>query len=487
MQRVIRSRISICILTFLLSISTGAFASVTTQTGTLSDGATYLIEVPSPWNGTLLLYSHDYVVPGNPNPALDVGDSTTGSYLLSNGFALAGSSYAHTGWAIQEAFVDQTAVLDAFNASFGTPIRTIAWGHGLGAMITAGLMERFPARFNGALPMCGELAGTVGGFNRGLNAAFTFKTILASNTALQVVNITDPTSNLNLAEQILATNQSTEKGRARLSLVFAMGDSPGWFDPSSPEPAATDYVARQANQFQWAKNFIFPVIFGLRAELEARAGGNGSWNDNIDYNVQFSKSIDQAEVTALYSQAGLNLNADLKALNNAPRITADPTALQYLEQNTFYNGGITSPVLTLHTTADGEMDVEQESAYLDVVREANNTSLLSQIYVHRAGHGAFSPAETITALQNLIQRLDTGAWPNLDQSVLNAQATALGSSLNTMPPSFFNFTPAEFLRPFDAFDASKCTASSGILLAPTASAVQGPTGSIIEIPPGTCP
>src|SRR5215472_16357921 len=348
MQRVITFRVSIFTLILLLSISTGAFA-VTTQTGTLSDGATYLIEVPSPWNGTLLLYNHDYVVPGNPNPAVDVGDSTTGGYLLANGFALAGSSYAHTGWAIQEAFVDQMALLDTFVSSFGTPTQTITWGHGLGAMIAAGLMERFPTRFNGALPMCGELGGTVAAFNRGLNAAFTFKTILAANTALQMVNITDPNSNVNLAEQILAQNQATAKGRARLSLVFAMGDSPGWFDPSSPEPAATDYATREANQFQWAKNFIFPVVFGLRAELEARAGGNGSWNNNVDYNVQLSKSIDQDEVNALYSQNNLNLTADLKALNNAATITADPNALNYLEQNTFYNGVITSPVLTLHT------------------------------------------------------------------------------------------------------------------------------------------
>src|SRR5262249_61457741 len=88
----------------LLSISSSAFAGVTTQTGTLPDGATFLIEVPSPWNGTLLLYSHGYVVPGSPNPARDVGDPGTRAFLLANGFALAGSSYAHTGWAIPQAF-----------------------------------------------------------------------------------------------------------------------------------------------------------------------------------------------------------------------------------------------------------------------------------------------------------------------------------------------------------------------------------------------
>src|SRR5579863_9387739 len=105
-----------------------AQASITTKTGTLSDGATYLIEVPSDWNGTLFLYSHGYVVPGSPNPATDVGDPATRAFLLASGFALAGSSYATTGWSIHEALSDQIATLDLFDSTFGHPIATIAWG-----------------------------------------------------------------------------------------------------------------------------------------------------------------------------------------------------------------------------------------------------------------------------------------------------------------------------------------------------------------------
>ncbi|HEY6972216.1 MAG TPA: hypothetical protein VJA94_23595, partial [Candidatus Angelobacter sp.] len=61
-------------------------AATTTLTGTLADGATYLIDVPSPWNGTLLLYNHMYFPPGGPNPALDAGDPATRDFLLANGF-----------------------------------------------------------------------------------------------------------------------------------------------------------------------------------------------------------------------------------------------------------------------------------------------------------------------------------------------------------------------------------------------------------------
>src|SRR5271156_4539313 len=137
----------VAVLVLSIAASSRAQSNVITKTDSLSDGATYLIQVPYNWNGTLFLYSHGYVVPGSANPAQDVGDPATGAFLLANGFALAGSSYAHTGWAIQEALVDQIQVLDLFDADFGKPNQTIAWGHSLGGIITAGLVQNNPGRF----------------------------------------------------------------------------------------------------------------------------------------------------------------------------------------------------------------------------------------------------------------------------------------------------------------------------------------------------
>ena len=115
-------------------------ARVTTYTGTLADGATYLIEVPQIWSGTLLLWSHGYQLPGGPPVAEVSVDPVTRKYLLTHGYALAGSSYATTGWAIHEALSDQIAVLDTFQLLVGQPTRTIAWGQSLGGMVTAGLV-----------------------------------------------------------------------------------------------------------------------------------------------------------------------------------------------------------------------------------------------------------------------------------------------------------------------------------------------------------
>ncbi|HME65899.1 MAG TPA: hypothetical protein VKG61_13505 [Streptosporangiaceae bacterium] len=436
----------------------GGTSAVTTVNGTLKDGATYEIQCPAgAWNGTLFLYSHGYVVPGSANPATDVGDPITGAYLLGHGYALAGSSYATTGWAIQQALPDQVNTLNVFDQAFGKPRTTIAWGHSLGGIITAGLIQDYPNLFNAALPMCGVLAGGVATWNTALDAAFAFQQLI--DPKVQVVNIgNNATANLDEGETAVAAAQKTAQGRARLALVAALGDTPGWFTPLSPEPAATDYAAQEQNQFLWDTEVTFPFVLAFRAELEARAGGNVSWNTGVNYFTDLAKSVDLPEVTALYKTAGLSLTKDLVTLNSAPRISAKPSAVAYLAKNIAFNGEISIPVLSMHTTGDGLVVPENEQAYRSVVDRDGNGNLLQQIFVNRAGHCAFTPAETITAVQTLLNRLSTGHWNVPSPAGLNAEATALGTQLNVFAsgstlvptdPAFISYTPARYLRPFD--------------------------------------
>jgi pimeloyl-ACP methyl ester carboxylesterase len=441
----------------VLSIVPGAKADdVRTLTGTLPDGATWKAEVPASWNGTLLLYSHGYRFPGD-NPAQDIGDPVTGAFLLAHGFALAGSSYAHTGWALEEGVPDQLGVLDEFRRQVGPPRTTIAWGHSLGGIMTAALVQAAPQRFDGALPMCGVLAGGVGTWNAALDGLFAFK-VLLGNDALQIVRIADPTANFQLAQQLLATAKATPEGRARLGLVAALTDSPGWTDPTQPEPAVDDFATRLANQINSIATLGLPFAFLARAELEARAGGNVSWNTGVDYDRQLALSIDRDEVEALYKDAGLDLGADLRTLNAAERISGDPAAVRYLTRNVSFDGDLGHvPVLSIHTTNDPLVGVEQEQAYASAVDRAGDSDLLRQAFVDRAGHCAFTPAEQIAALQTLLDRVQRHSWLGVptDSDALNARATALGPQLNIIAanvpagPSYAPFSPAPFLRPFD--------------------------------------
>jgi pimeloyl-ACP methyl ester carboxylesterase len=450
----------------LASSSCGGSGSVTKVTGKLPDGAKYKIECPGgTWNGTLLLYSHGYVTPGSPNPATDVGDPLTGAALLGQGFALAGSSYASTGWAIQQAIPDQIATLNVFGTMFTKPTRTIAWGHSLGGIITAGLIQTHPKMFAGALPMCGVLSGGVATWNTALDGAFAFKHLVAP--AVKLVHITDPNGNLAAAEQAVAKAQKTRKGRARLALGAALSDTPGWFTPLSKQPAPSDFKGQEHNQYLWESQVDFPFAFALRAELEARAGGNPSWNTGVNYFKDLSKSADLREVRALYHAAGLSLHSDVSKLNRASRIRADKAALTYLKQNITFNGNIQVPVLTLHTVGDGLVVPENEQAYRSVVDRAGKGALLRERFVHRAGHCAFTPAETLTAMQVLLNRLNTGSWHDsaIGSAALNSQAAALGPALNVFvspvtgkpvptAPAFVHYVPPPYLRPFDRRGAS---------------------------------
>jgi hypothetical protein len=154
----------------------------------------------------------------------------------------------------------------------------------------------------------------------------------------------------------------------------------------------------------------FPFIFAFRADLEAKAGGNPSWNTGVNYFSDLAKSADATEVKALYRSAGLSLGQDVRTLNHSQRISADPAAVAWLARNIAFDGDISVPVLTMHTTGDGLVVPENEQAYQAVVDRAGNGALLRQIFVARAGHCAFTPAETITAVQTLENRLSTGRW-----------------------------------------------------------------------------
>ena len=232
--------------------------------------AAYRIDVPAHWNGTLFLYSHGYVAPGSVGQAQGAPTVEASDWLQNNRYAAAGSAYSSSGWALEDAFKDQIALLDYFTKHVGKPKRVIAWGVSLGGIITAGLVQLYPNRFAAAMPLCGVLAGGIATWNTELDAAYAFKTLLAPSSALQLVHITDGAANLQLAEQIFNSAVLTPQGRARLAMVGALIDLPGWFDPTQPEPAAADFVAQAQAQATWESRVDFPFAFQHRTDIEAR-------------------------------------------------------------------------------------------------------------------------------------------------------------------------------------------------------------------------
>lgn len=414
---------------------------VRTFVGPLVDQGRYLMKIPLEWNGTLILFSQGPPAP-ETNPVFN-HDHPTLRAFLGRGYAIGGWTNP-VFWPLEHSFRNQVSVLDDFARLVGAPRRTIAFGWSIGAFITAGLVQRLGNRLDGALALCGPLAGGVGIQNRELDIEFTFKTLLAPDSALELVRIQKPRENLRIALEILETAARTPEGRARLALTAAVGNLPG-----SPDPLSTgDAHAALDRQIRWYRDIVFLVIFQARAIVEKRAGGNFSWNTGVDYAALLERSINAAQVRVLYAEAKLDLAADLALLAREPRIESDPAAVEYLERNIVYDGRIAIPVVTLHTTSDGLCTPDHEQAYADVVRAAGHARQLRQLWVRRDGHCTFTPDETLIALDVLEQRIARGSWPATDTQTLNFAARAAQADA-----AFCDFAPWPFSRPYDARSA----------------------------------
>ncbi|MFD8098473.1 alpha/beta hydrolase [Nocardia fluminea] len=412
-------------------------------TGTLSDGSTYLFEVPADWNGTVLLYSHGYN-PGPSNPAKNAKSAEVNEELLADGYALAGGSYPGLGWQTPNALGDQIATLDQFAAQVASPRRVIAWGESMGGEITSLLAERYPDKIDGAIAMCRPgVAGTVPWFNTYLDGAFTLRILLDPDGTVPLVNITDVASAQSYWTQLVENAQQTAEGRARLALAAAFTTLPTWSQPGTSEPAGTDYAAQELNQYYSLSTTFALFQSAVRADMESKVGGAFSWNTGVNYRELFSGLGHgaKAEVDTLYKQAGLSLEDDLGVLQAAPRV--EPSAPQAIAKMNEYvpTGSLQMPVLTVHTTGDDAVFTSLESPY--ALRPNSDATLLRQTYVSAAGHCNFTTDEVIASIKTMDQRLSTGAWPSTSPEDMNKRAADNGTGSS----HFVAFQPDPLPRP----------------------------------------
>lgn len=430
----LRSSLLVVVLTLLLVAGTSSSATAASAhfTGSLPNGAAWVADVPSSWNGVLVLYSHGF---GPPLPA-NAPDDATRSALLDRGYALAGSSYDPNGswWALNTAVSDQFATIDAVTAAAlpHEPNRVLAFGTSMGGLVSALEAQQGAGHIDGALSTCGLVAGAVHLNNYQLDAEYAIaKLLMSPGQAPALVNFANPgegaASGAALTSAVQQAQQ-TPQGRARLALVFAfLNVVPK--APGVPEPAANDPAAVEAAQYASAVQ-SFPVLnfvqFG-RFWIELAAGGNGSWTLGEDFGQLLAHSPYHDVVRTLYRASGLALKADLDALTAGANIPADPDAIASLQETSVPSGELEVPTLTLHTTADPLVPVQHESVYGDVVRRAGDNSLLRQAFVDRWGHCAFTPAELVAGLEALRSRVETGRWDAVAQpSKLQTYAESLG-------------------------------------------------------------
>lgn len=396
-------------------------------TGELDSGAAWAIRVPKAWNGTLVLYSHGFVALGRENVTELAPSEHLGEVLLAEGYALAGSSFSSTGWAVDDALVDQVALLDEFAERVGAPTRTLAWGTSLGGLITVGLLEERPDRFDGGMAMCAPLSGATTWWDSLLDTVLPLSTLLVPDVDLPLVRLSEADEPLQRVEEGEAAYDrfgtaargevGTRAGLARTTLAAAFS---GLTWPEGTPSA------------DWQRELFSIAYYGIRhrVELEHRFGGSPSTNVGVDYAALLDASGRRTEVEAAYVAAGLDLSADLSTLAAAPRVKADAAARARLTGAYETTGALEDPLVTLHTTGDPLVVFGHESAYDQRVAAQGTDDLLRQAAVERTGHCAITPAEHLAVFYALADRVESGAWPSLSATQLDASSEALGAALN---------------------------------------------------------
>ncbi|MEV3853995.1 alpha/beta hydrolase [Streptomyces sp. NPDC050095] len=400
-------------------------------TGTLADGATWIADVPAPgrWNGTLLLFSHGF----GPTVAQDAPSEAARTALLAEGYALAGSSYDPNGsqWALASAERDQFATLDAVTAKIGTPRRTLSVGQSMGGLVNAQLARDGAGRIDGALGLCGLVAGGTDLDNYQLDAEYTIARLLLPGEELKLVRFGTQAEAAATADRLTAAvtaAQATPAGRARIALAAAYLNVPDWA-PGKDRPAADDWQGQEEQQYAWLAQGLLSFVEGGRYAVEQSVGGNNSWNRGVDYAALLAGSPHAPRVRALYRAAGLDLGADLDDLTAGAAVTADPDAVRAAARTSSAGQGLGVPLLDVHTTADNLVPVEQENRFADRVRASGDGALLRQAYVERQGHCAFTTAETLAAVHAVERRVATGHWGAVAEPAALQQA-ALGLGLD---------------------------------------------------------
>jgi hypothetical protein len=399
--------------------------------GTIA-GAKYSIVLPQKWNGTLLLYSHGYrfAQPGPPDfgpVSTDPQVSTTdpdgsgkdalSQKLLSEGYALAGSSYKTNGWAVADGVSADEALHTQFVKLVGKPKRTYVWGDSLGGLITEIVAEKNSSWVDGAAPMCGAVAGPNLNLDLALDVAFAIKTLIDPSLKLTGYTSDDEANAMwkqASAAVITAASDTLSGGTGKVLMVAALVDA-------ANKTKTYDGADITSQVKGTVESLLTALAYGTagRYDIEQRVGGNPSDNTKTDYTARVS-----ASEAALIKTVGGNPTTYESALAAAPRVTADAGARAAFEKLGDTTGDITVPTLTMHTEYDPLVLVQNESVLANRARAKSRSGNLVQLFIappatysestgapYGAGHCNFSNEQRVALVSTLDNWVRKSVYP----------------------------------------------------------------------------
>lgn len=413
--------------------------NTTSRWAGILNGAAYQVEVPSNWNGKLVMYAHGYAGTG-----LELGVSAPSirRYLIQNGYAWAASSYSKNNYDVRAGVEDTNALALEFtkiaaknSRTLTAPSKIYITGHSMGGHITAAAIEdeaystaNNKVKYNGAVPMCGVL-GDAELFNQ-----FAAMQVTAQALAGLPNHPTDKWSDIK--------DEVTNK----LFTKF----------PSTPTALGTKYLSVLQNitggprpMFDLGIAFggSFPSAYGT-------FGSDGTVTGILNKNVLDTNAYTYTIDNDLEGTTALNKSvAKLTAAPDANRLRYD--GLRWIPK---INGDFKIPVVSIHTLGDLFVPFSMEQVYQKRAAAKGNSNWLVQRAIRGVSHCDFTVAEQVDAFDAMIKWERDGVKPGGDDVVTPATvaATSYGCTYtkNTLGPDESGTTRA--LRPATLAMSAAC-------------------------------
>jgi pimeloyl-ACP methyl ester carboxylesterase len=373
------------IILVLLTACASAMSAEQVVEGETGSGAIYQITVPENWNGDLVVYAHGIIVDNSLPIALPTADDIEPlrDTLISNGYAVACSSYSANGFAVKEGVRDTRNLNARFIQRFGHPQRTFLIGHSLGGAVCVKLAEFHPQHYDGVLTVAGMIGGSQAEIDYMANVRilweFFYPGVLPGG-------IDDVPAAIDLVPDIVIPIVTAitmdPTGAGAIALI---DQTPVPWDQVNPAELVESYATALGFWYQ-----------GFNDVVE-RTGKKGFY-DNSD-----------TVYTSLYLPAsilaGINAYAD--------RFEGSNQAACYLWRQYEPTGQLDVPHLALHNTRDPAVPVFHQTLYAEKAAEQGNSHLLVQRITDRYGHTApFSATEVLGAFEELVEWVETGIAPS---------------------------------------------------------------------------
>jgi pimeloyl-ACP methyl ester carboxylesterase len=412
------------------SAYTGPFGPITSAggqpsrvwTGIASDGAAYRVEVPSQWNGTLVMYAHGFRGNGN---VVYVDEPQLRQYFVDHGYAWAASSYAMNGYDPGDGVVDTHDLLKAFPSVTGLHAKqAIMTGLSMGGEITTAEIEAYKGDFVGAMPSCGVLAGSnLFDFFLGANvtAAALTKTKIAYPTTVAAGTAYTPTYRAAVQSELPAlgiTPNPATGGQTFTTNLTKTGTL--WADTveqlsGGARPGFQSALAYW-NSFGFAPLTTIPFLFGLYPGLSG--GTLGLANGSVAGNEKTFYTFSDNPLRMLPQELALN-----RAVLRVPvTATSSADALTPAEEPVI-KGDPGIPVLSVHGIGDLFVPFSMDQQYARMMVAHGQGGLFVDRAIREVTHCGYTTNELSAGFAALVSWIHTGRRPAGD-NLLNPAAVA---------------------------------------------------------------